>query len=84
MAFNIDDFKQIFDATTPDEYHEQLVEAERYISRLSDELYRQYTYCTGCRKLVKKDACYREPTTNTQHILTRCNQCHTIWFISNS
>ena len=72
-------FKGLFDGLTPDEYSNQISKFQEYLEKLTDDFYKEYTYCTGCKRLVKKSEKHIEQAKSKRFI--RCNQCNTIWYI---
>ena len=78
-----EEFKELFDGLSPDEYANKIRMFENYIEKVNSDFYNEYTYCTGCKKIVKRNEVYVEKgksmTFNRSFI--RCNKCNTIWYI---
>lgn len=81
-----EDFKGLFKGLAPDEYENQIRIFENYVAKISDDFHKEYTYCTGCKKMVKRDEVYVEQgksmTFNRSFI--RCNKCNTLWYIRDN
>lgn len=69
------------DPNNPDEYANKINKLQRYVDKIRHDFYEEYGYCTGCRRIVKKDEVYSEQVDS--RILIRCNKCHTLWYIRN-
>ena len=78
-----EEFKKLFDKLSPDEYANKIRMFENYIEKIRNDFDKEYTYCTGCKKIVKRSEVYIEKgksrTFNRSFI--RCNKCNTIWYI---
>ena len=76
--------KLFFDGLNPEEYNNQIYKLKKYIGRISDDFYKEYTYCTGCRQMVKKNESYAEQSRSLSFqncSLIKCKKCNTTWHI---
>lgn len=84
MSF--EEFKKQFNKLSPDEYANKIRMFENYIEKIRNDFDKEYTYCTGCKKIVKRSEVYIEKgksrTFNRSFI--RCNKCNTIWYIRDN
>ena len=76
-------FKELFDGLDPEEYSNQIRKFEKYIEKIANDFDKEYTYCSGCRKIVKRDEVHIEKgkSMTFNRMLIRCNKCHTLWYI---
>lgn len=85
MDIMFENFKKIFfDGLEPNEYANQIRKFSNYLDRINHDFYKEYTYCTGCKQMVKKNEVYAEPSNsltfpNRSRIM--CKKCNTVWFI---
>lgn len=74
------EFKAQFDGLGPEEYQRQIKTFEHYLKEVSDRFYKKYTYCTGCKKLVKF-ANKHIKESDDGRLLIRCDKCNSVWFV---
>lgn len=81
MNTTFENFKRIFfDGLEPNEYSDQIVRFRKYLDKIHNDFYGEYTYCSGCRSIVKKDESYAV-SSHPHQVLIRCNKCNTLWYI---
>ena len=85
MDTTFENFRKLFfDGLDPEEYSNQIYKFKKYIDRISDDFHKEYTYCAGCRQMVKKNEVYAEQSrslTFPNRSLIKCKKCNTTWYI---
>lgn len=79
-------FKELFDGLTPDKYSNQIRSFYRYLEKIDHDFYEEYTYCTGCKQIVKRSDSYIEQgkSRTFNRSLVKCKKCNTTWYICDN
>lgn len=85
METTFENFKRIFfDGLNPEDYSNQIQIFKNYLDKIHHDFYEVYTFCTGCKKIVRKDEAYSEKSTSLtfpNRSRIKCKKCHTTWYI---
>lgn len=65
---------------SPDQERELISLYRNYVERMENSWNARYTYCTGCRKTVRRDNTYTELTPDGR-LLIKCKSCDMLWYV---
>lgn len=82
MSF--EDFQKQFNFDDADDCWEKIKRYDDYVSAAKKQYSSIWTYCSRCRKMVRRadvNVSIEKSTSGELKRMTRCKHCNTLWYI---